>query len=275
MSTPVLLDHRSVLIVSGADAGGFLQGLVTVSSQDMAPGEMRYGALLTPQGKVIADMILQRTDDGFLIDCAANAAPALLKRLNLFRLRAAVAIADRSDLAVFAFEGAPDPRSEEAPRRRIAPRPAAHSTDAARYHAARIAAGLPEQGADFASEEVFPADINMDLQGGIDFSKGCFVGQEVVSRMKRRGTARRRTLVAKSDADISAPSPVLAGGFEIGTLTSVAGTIGLARVRIDRLAEARAKGEPITAGGAAIALDEPSWLAGELAALTEAKESRG
>lgn len=267
MSSPVLLDHRSALIVSGPDAEGFLQGIVTVSSQNMAQGDMRYGALLTPQGKIIADMILQRTDEGFLIDCDKTAAPALLKRLNMFRLRAAVAIADRSDLAVFAFDGAPDPRSKDAPRRRIASRAAAAPADAGRYHAARIAAGLPEQGADFASEDVFPADVNMDLVGGIDFSKGCFVGQEVVSRMKRRGTARRRTLVAKFDADISAPCPVLAGGFEIGTLTSVAQDIGLARVRIDRLAEAQAKGEPVTAGGVALAFDDPPWLAGEIAAL--------
>jgi folate-binding protein YgfZ len=273
MSSPILLDHRSVLIVSGADAGAFLQGLVTVSSLDMPEGEKRYGALLTPQGKVIADMILERAGDGFLLDCDKGAAAALLKRLNLFRLRAAVAISDRSDLAVFAFDGAPDPRSAEAPRRRIGPRSGGRENDAARYHAARIAAGLPEQGADFGSEEVFPADVNMDLLGGIDFRKGCFVGQEVVSRMKRRGTARRRTLKVLLAADISAPTPVLAGGFEIGTLTSVSGRTGLARVRIDRLAEARAKGEPVTAGGAAVTFDSPPWLADELAALAEAKRA--
>ena len=114
----------------------------------------------------------------------------------------------------------------------------------------------------------------MDLLGGVDFRKGCFVGQEVVSRMKRRGTARRRTLKALLAADTPAPSPVLAGGFEIGTLTSVAGRFGLARVRIDRLAGAQAKGEPITADGKPITFDTPPWLADELAALAEAKESR-
>ena len=146
--------------------------------------------------------------------------------------------------------------------------------DIAAYHAARIAAGLPEQGVDFATEEVFPADINMDLNGGVDFRKGCFVGQEVVSRMKRRGTARRRTLKASFTADISAPAPVLANGFEIGLLTSVSGSAGLARVRIDRMADALAKNESITAGGQPIRLDNPPWLASELAAMGEAKESR-
>lgn len=271
MSSPILLDHRSVLIVSGAEAGAFLQGLVTVSSLDMAQGEMRYGALLTPQGKIIADMILERRDDSFLIDCDAGVAPALLKRLNLFRLRAAVAIADRSDLGVIAFDGANDPRAADAPRRRIGPRIPA--IDPVRYHWARIAAGVPEQGADFGSEEVFPADVNMDLLGGVDFQKGCFVGQEVVSRMKRRGTARRRTLKAAFSADIPTRSAVLAGDFEIGTLTSVAGNMGLARVRIDRLAEAQAKGEAVTAGGQPVTFDNPPWLADELAALAEAKRS--
>src|SRR6185436_448390 len=246
MPLPILLDHRSVLVVSGADAEAFLQGLVTVSTLDMREGETRYGALLTPQGKIIADMILTRDAGEFLIDCDAGVAPSLLKRLSLFRLRAAVAISDRSDLGVIAFEGTADPRSPDAPQRKIGPRTSALRGDPARYHAARIAAGLPEQGVDFGSEEVFPADVNMDLLNGVDFRKGCFVGQEVVSRMKRRGISRRRTLTASLPADIAAPAPVLAGGSEIGLLTSVSGGAGLARVRIDRLAEAQGKGEALT-----------------------------
>ena len=111
------------------------------------------------------------------------------------------------------------------------------------YHAARIAAGLAEQGVDFGAEEVFPADINMDLMDGIDFRKGCFVGQEVASRMKRRGTARRRTLKVSFAGTLTAPAPILAADFEIGLLTSFSGGEGLARVRIDRLAEAKAAGD--------------------------------
>ncbi len=274
MTSPVLLDHRSVIAVSGADAETFLQGLVTVSTLDIAAGEMRYGALLTPQGKVIADMLLSRDGDVFLIDCDAGVAPALLKRLRMFKLRAAVAIEERSDLGVIAFEGAPDPRGADAPRRRIAARAAAPTGDPTEYHAQRIACGLPEQGVDFGPEEVFPADINMDIENGVDFRKGCFVGQEVVSRMKRRGTARRRTLKAIVRAGATAPSPVLAGGLEIGMLTSISGVIALARVRIDRVAEANARGEAITAGDKPILLDQPGWLADELAAIAEAKDAR-
>jgi folate-binding protein YgfZ len=273
MSSPVFLDRRAVLVVSGADAGAFLNGLLTVSTSDVPEGENRYGALLTPQGKIIADMILTRITDGFLIECDAAIAPSLLKRLRMFKLRAAVAIEQRSDLGVTAFEGSPDPRSPLAPSRLIGAR-ATTRGDTAAYHAARIAAGVAEQGIDFGAEDVFPADINMDLNGGVDFRKGCFVGQEVVSRMKRRGTARRRTLKASVGAGARAGTPVLAGDFEIGMLTSISGGAALARLRIDRLAEAEAKGEALTAAGAPVVFDRPDWLAGELAALAEAREAK-
>lgn len=269
MTKPVFLAHRSVISVSGADAETFLNGIVTASTLGLGAGEFRYGGLLTPQGKVIADMLLTRADGAVLIDCAEVAAASVVRRLSMMKLRAAVSIDLRPDLGVSVFEGAPDPRSLLAPARRIGPREPAG--DASAWHAARIAAGLPEQGFDFGPEEVFPADINMDLLDGVDFRKGCFVGQEVVSRMKRRGTARRRTLKARIDGDVATPATVLANDFEIGMLTSISGGAALTRVRIDRLAEARAKGEAITAGGAPIVFDEPSWLAGELAAMNEAK----
>jgi hypothetical protein len=275
MTAPTHLSHRTIISVSGADAETFLNGLLTVSVSGMTPGargDMRYGALLTPQGKIIADMLIANEDGAFLIDCDSGVCANLLKRLNMFRLRAKVVTEERADLCAIAFDGAPDPRSEIAPHRRIGARnDASAGADPTEYHAARIAAGLAEQGIDFASEDVFPADINMDLIGGIDFKKGCFVGQEVVSRMKRRGNARRRTLTARIAAGASIPAAVLAGDFEIGTLTSISGGAALARLRIDRLAEAQAKGEPITANGQAVTFDNPPWLAAELTALKEAK----
>ncbi|MBK8840113.1 MAG: folate-binding protein YgfZ [Hyphomonadaceae bacterium] len=265
MQTPEFLDYRSIVSVTGADAEAFLNGIVTVSTTSMAPHELRYGALLTPQGKVIADMLLARASDAILLDVAASAAPALVKRLTLMKLRAAVTVGERPDLGVSVFEGEADPRSGQAPRRKIGPR--GQPGDVSVYDAARIAAGLAEQNFDFGAEDVFPADINMDLVGGIDFRKGCFVGQEVVSRMKRRGTARRRTLKVTLAAGVTAPTPILANGFEIGMLTSISGGAGLARVRIDRLSQALAKGEPLTAGRTTVTFDRPSWLAAELAAL--------
>jgi folate-binding protein YgfZ len=272
MQQPLFLDHRAIISVSGADAEHFLNGILTASTLGLTDDAYRYGALLTPQGKVIADALITRRDDAVLLDCAASAAPALVKRLTLMKLRAAVVIAPRDDLGVTVFDGAPDPRSALAPRRRIGPRAA--SDDPAPYHAARIAAGLPEQGADFAGEDVFPADINMDLLDGVDFRKGCFVGQEVASRMKRRGTARRRTLRASVLAGAQPGSPVLAGDFEIGLLTSVSSRTALARLRIDRLAEAQAKGDMLTSAGAAVVFHHPEWLAGELTALAEAREAK-
>lgn len=279
MPLPVRLDHRAIVSVNGADAETFLQGLLTQSALGMDPGDRRYGALLTPQGKVIADMLLEKTADGFLLDCDKATAPALVKRLALFRLRAAVSVAERTDLRVVAFDGAADPRSALAPRRLIAPDTprdggAVTHTGVAAYRDALVRAGLAEQGADFISEAVFPADINMDLIGGIDFRKGCFVGQEVVSRMKRRGTARRRTLgVSGPEGAHLALAPILAGDAEIGTLTSLtpSGERGLARVRIDRMAEAEAAGERFTVDGVAIAIDRPAWLAGEIAALGQSR----
>lgn len=277
MHTPVFLDHRSIVSVSGPDAEAFLNNIVTVSTLGVEPGALRYGALLTPQGKIIADLLVARQGDALLLDCASSAAPALIKRLTLMKLRAAVAIEERADLGVTAFEGSADPRSEAAPRRLIAERRLPDdklANDMSAYHAARIAAGVAEQDFDFGADEVFPADINMDLDGGVDFRKGCFVGQEVVSRMKRRGTARRRTLKVSLAGTVAAPAPILANGFEIGMLTSISGGAGLARVRIDRLAEAQAKGEQLTAGDKAVTFDNPPWLAGELAAMAEAKEAK-
>lgn len=277
MHQPIFLAHRSIVSVTGADAEPFLNGIVTVSTLGLAEGEFHYGALLTPQGKIIADfLVTRRADadgtDAILLDCAASVAPALIKRLTLMKLRAAVAVRERPDLGVTVFAGAPDPRSANAPLRQIGPR--AEAGDPAHYHAARIAAGLAEQDFDFGAEDVFPADINMDLVSGVDFRKGCFVGQEVVSRMKRRATARRRTLRARVAPGTQAGAPVLANGFEIGMLTSVSGGTALARVRIDRLADAQAKGEVITANVSPVTFDQPDWLAGELAALAAAKEAK-
>lgn len=273
MQQPLSLSNRAIISVTGAEAELFLNGILTVSTLGLEDGAFRYGALLTPQGKVIADALITRRDDAILLDCDTAAAPALIKRLTLMKLRAAVSIQERADLGVAVFDGAADPRSKDAPRRRIIPRTQGHDT-APPYHAARIAAGVPEQGADFSSEEVFPADINMDLVGGVDFRKGCFVGQEVASRMKRRGTARRRTLKATVGADAKPGTPVMAGDFEIGMLTSISDGAALARLRIDRLIEAEVKGEALTAAGAPVVFDQPSWLAGELAAIAEAREAK-
>jgi folate-binding Fe-S cluster repair protein YgfZ len=175
MTPPVRLDARAIISVTGEDAETFLDGLITVSAKAMSGGARRHGALLTPQGKIIADMILERTGEGFLLDCAASSAAPLVKRLTMFRLRAKVEVAARDDLCVVAFEGSADPRSAQAPHRSIVAGATAPAGDTAAYTHARILAGVAEQGADFGEGDVFPADINMDVTGGVDFRKGCFV----------------------------------------------------------------------------------------------------
>lgn len=275
MTTAILLPHRSVVAVNGPDTRDYLQNILTLDTKDWGAGAQGYGALLTPQGKILADMILAPAGDGFLIDIAASAAADTVRRLTLFRLRSKVEISLREDLAVAAFSGAPDPRSPDAPARDFVERASLASPDPAnleRYHAARIAAGLAEQDADFGTAEVFPADINMDLLGGVDFRKGCFVGQEVVSRMKRRATARRRTLPLRIGAGLERLAPVMAGDAELGVVTSLSGDVALARVRIDRLAEAEGAGAGLVAGGEPAKLIRPAWLDAEIAKLAAARE---
>lgn len=271
MSQPVHLRQRAIVSVTGDDAEAFLAGLVTNTVRSADEGKIRYSALLTPQGKIIADFLVFPTEGGFLLDCAASARDDLKRRLSMYKLRSKVEIAIREDLCAVAFSGAADPRSTEAPARSVTSRDTAPSDGSiAAYHAARIAAGLAEQGVDFASGEVFPADINMDALSGVDFAKGCFVGQEVVSRMKRRSTARRRTLVlAFAESAPVVPVPVIAEDFEIGQMTSHSGTLGLARVRIDRLAEAGAAGHAVQVSGQDCQPIWPDWLSADLAIPTK------
>lgn len=266
MTSPILLNHRSVLGISGDDAEPFLQGLLTCDVADMNLHERCYGALLTPQGKIIGDGILERTDNGFLFDCASEVVGDLVKRLNMFKLRADVSVDLRADLAVVAFQGAADPRSDAAATLAFVSRDNAEAlgSDLTDYHQARIAAGLSEQAVDFSAGEVFPSDINMDLLNGIAFQKGCFVGQEVVSRMKRRGTARRRTVrvlcPTLAGADLTVEAALMAGEEEIGRVSSISGSTALARVRVDRVARAKESGLSVTFLGENVEIVYPDGL---------------
>ena len=260
------LDDRGVLRVSGAEARGFLQGLFTCDLERVAPGNPAFGALLTPQGKIIVDFILSEQDGAFWLDVPAQLTADLLKRLRLYRLRAQIELTDLSEtLGVAAIWGEatrpagaqPDPRHPGLGARLIAERAMLAKTpgERAAYEAQRIACGIPQGGADFAYGEAFPHEANMDLIGGVDFKKGCYVGQEVVSRVHHRGTARRRILTAELAGPAPAPgTPVLAGEAEVGVLCSTAGPHALASIRLDRADDAKAAGTPLTAGGIALTL---------------------
>lgn len=261
------LENRAALSLKGPDTITLLERLVTNNTANWQSGEARYGALLTPQGKVIADFIGQRTDDGVLLDASSAHVEDLAKRLKMFRLRSDVAIELRTDLMVVSSASKnadlfADPRSEAMPRHGFAP--SSEYPVAAEYDTARIANGIAEQGVDFATAAVFPADINMDLLGGVDLKKGCFVGQEVVSRMHRRGNIRKRTVTLKGKN--LQPGSNLTADTLLGTVTSACSEQALALVRVDRLAKALAAGQDLTVDDKTVRLEETDWLKTEMAA---------
>jgi len=268
------LEDRGVLRVAGEEAASFLQGLLTNDVQSLAVGAARYAALLSPQGKILFDFLALRvpaeSGTAFLIDCPADRLGELAKRLGFYRLRAKVMITDESaDLAVVAFWDAPpseapggflyvDPRDPRLGWRAILPRAAAAAAAGGvdEYEAHRISLGVPRGGVDFAYADIFPHDANLDLLHGVDFEKGCYVGQEVVSRMRHRGALRKRTVrVALSGAAPALGTPVLAGETPVGTLGSAANGLALALVRLDRVEDARTAGVALTAGGVGVRIE--------------------
>ncbi|WP_439637462.1 CAF17-like 4Fe-4S cluster assembly/insertion protein YgfZ [Oceanicaulis sp.] len=257
------LPHRAVLAITGPEARSFLQRVITHGPEGVTPERAMLSALLTPQGKVLADLIIfDDGEGGLFFDVPASEADALLKRFTLYRLRADAALERREDLSVIAASGegeaelrtvalaaSPDPRNAAIGWRAIAPA-GGPASDLDAYHAARIKAGAPEMGMDFGPAEVFSTDVNHDLLGGIDYKKGCFVGQEVASRMHRKGGVRKRTLRLSTQTQAQPGDAVQAGDVSLGAVSSVAPGCALARVRVDRLKDALSDGAPLTLGGA-------------------------
>lgn len=265
---PVHLKDRAVIALEGGEARDFLQGLITNDIRELAPQTGLYAALLTPQGKILFDFLVTEGDGAVLLDCPADRAEALAKRLTMYRLRAKIGIAVRPQLAVYAgLSGRPAERAVTFADPRLAalgPRSigaAAEMPDflegPATYHAERLALSVPE-GADFGSDKVFALDAGLEELHGVGFDKGCYVGQELTARMKHRGTARKRILCVRADAMLPPPGTAIASaGLEIGEIISTYGTQGFALVRLDRLDEAKAS---LTAGMIAVTLTRPAWL---------------
>jgi len=279
-----LLPDRGVVKVVGEAARGFLNGLVTSDIGEVAPGKPRFAALLTPQGKIIVDFIVTEAPaedgGGFFLDCPKVLAGALVDKLNFYKLRAKVICEDLSEvLGVMAlWDGNgdteyglcyPDPRLPGLGTRvMLPPHLAAEAAadlgaalvDAEVYEAHRIALGVPRGGFDFMYGDTFPHEADMDQLGGVDFDKGCYVGQEVVSRVEHRSTARSRVVPIVYDEFSPLPGlPVMAGEREIGKLGATAKGRGLALLRLDRVADAIAAGTPLTAGGIEIRVAKPDW----------------
>jgi tRNA-modifying protein YgfZ len=279
-----LLPDRGVVKVGGEGARNFLHGLVTADILELKPGMARFCALLTPQGKIVADFLAVEAPaadgGGFFLDVARDLAAPLINKLNLYKLRAKVVAENSSDTlgVLSAWPGAgatkyglsyADPRVPALGLRTILPPHLAAAAAAelgaelvepSEYQAHRIALGVPQGGADFAYGDAFPHEADMDQFGGVDFTKGCYVGQEVVSRIEHRGIARTRAV----PVSYNGPAPetgvaVTAGGHMLGTMGSAAGGRGLALLRLDRVAEALARGEPLLAGERPIRLVKPDW----------------
>jgi folate-binding protein YgfZ len=279
MKAALLID-RGVLRVAGDPARHFLHNLVTANVETLTPGHARYAALLTPQGKIIADFFVVEApaDDGggFFIDAPKALVPDLVQKLNFYKLRAKVTIEPLYALAVLAaWDGIGateygldyrDPRLPALGQRVLLPPDVATEAaadlgaelvDASDYEAHRIALGVPRGGVDFIYGDVFPHDADLDKLGGVDFKKGCFIGQEVVSRVEHRGTARNRIVPVAFDAHAAEDGvAVTAGDKTVGTMGSSAGNIGLAMLRVDRVADAMAAGVPLLAGGIPMKLRE-------------------
>lgn len=259
--------QRGLIKVGGADAVAFLDNLLTQNVARLCDAGLLHAALLTPQGKVSADMLLWRDSDGVLIETDAAFAKGLLHKLSLYKLRAAVTIEDVSNRvgvlwSAEPFDGAtPDPRLAGAALgwRKIGA-DAAPDGDAA-YAAHRLAQGAPDLSVDAAQEEVFGLEALLEEMHGVDFGKGCFVGQENVSRMKRRATTRRKFCPIVFNGPAPPPlTPLTAGNAEIGTVRTGGPGRAIALVRLDRAAEASEAGLALEAGGLEVRLDPPSWL---------------
>ena len=255
---------RALIALSGPDWRDFLQGLITQDVETMALGQIRFGALLTPQGRVLYDLFVVEHDAGAWLDVAAEHRTAILQRLTMYRLGAKVVIsADETPVSVM-FGGDPgmagwvrDPRLAELGWRGYgaAPPVGAVIADEAAYHARCLALGVPGP-ADWGSDKTYPIEANFDLLNGIDFQKGCFVGQETTSRMKRRGVIKSRMLPLTFDGPPPAPgTEVLAGELRAGVVLSGIEGRCMALVRLDR-----ALGAALTVAGHPASLERPTWL---------------
>jgi hypothetical protein len=279
-----LLPDRGVVKVAGDDARQFLNGLLTADIGKMTPATPRFAALLTPQGKIIVDCIVAEApaDDGggFFLDCPRALAADLVAKLNYYKLRAKAIAEDLSEvLGVLAiWDGAgtseyglcyPDPRLPALGQRMMLPPHlvqdaaadlGAQLLEASAYEAHRIALGVPRGGLDFVYGDTFPHEADMDQLNGVDFAKGCYVGQEVVSRVEHRGSARKRVVPVSSEAFTPEPGmAVMAGDRQIGIMGSGAGPRGLAMLRLDYISDAQASGTPLVAGGVTIRPRKPPW----------------
>ena len=263
-----LLPDRGALEVAGEDRVAFLQGLVSNDVAEAAPGRAVWAALLTPQGKWLADFFVFSDGERLLLDCERAQAPALAARLSRFRLRSRVSLRDASeDLCVHAGWGgaavpsgalaAPDPRLPEAGWRALAaaPLPDADATPED-WDSHRLSLGLPDGSRDLAAEQSVLLEGGFDELRGISWTKGCYMGQELTARTRYRGLLKRRLVPVAVDGPLPPRgTPVLAGDSEVGEMRSGRGGLGMALLRLEAL-----DGRKLRCGDAALAARAPAWM---------------
>jgi folate-binding protein YgfZ len=261
--TQQILASRAVIRLAGEAPLAFLHNLLTCEVAQLPAGQWTYGALLSPQGKIQHDVFVIHDGEQVFVDCSTSQRDALLQKLKLYRLRAKIEIAaeDTRAVAVGTNEGlaSADPRDATLGLRAVV---SAKSLPVGQgYDASRLALGLADSDSDIGVNQLFPHEANFDQWGGVSFSKGCYVGQEVVSRMQHRGTARSRILPVTSDSEPPAEgSGIRSGEMVIGEMLSSAGNAGLALIRLDRLADARA---PLLSETVSIHVHKPAWMKAE------------
>jgi tRNA-modifying protein YgfZ len=255
------LPSRALIAVAGEEWRGFLQGLLTQDVETLAPGEARFGALLTPQGRLLYDLFMVGREEGCWLDCQTQSRVALLQRLTIYRLRAKVTLATDETPVNAAWGARPagegwvgDPRLAELGWRSYGAQATPNASEA-EYDAQRLALGAPGP-ADWGEDSAYPLEADFDLLNGVDFKKGCFVGQETTSRMKRRGSIKSRMLPIRFEGPAPAHgAEILAGTLRAGQALSGADGIAMALVRLDRI-----EGAPLTVDGRPCEVVRPAWI---------------
>jgi folate-binding protein YgfZ len=290
-----LLPDRAVIRVSGPDRVSFLQGLVSNNIETISAEKSGYGALLTPQGKFLFDFFVYHQDeDSLLIECErgenGERAAELFKKLRMYKLRAKAELSNVTDsydvIAVFGKDAlsalsldatpgatahiangikAVDPRLAEMGARVLLPKNAltemaaigAEESDIETYHEMRVSLGIPNGSEELEIEKSILLENGFEELGGVDFKKGCYMGQELTARTKYRGLVRKRLLPIKIDGPApDAGTPIMNGDKEAGIIRSVHGDHGLAMIRLERV-EGDAE---LSAGDAKITVSVPDWV---------------
>jgi tRNA-modifying protein YgfZ len=261
------LPERSVVAVTGPDARSWLDTLVSADLSALGTHSVALSALLSPQGKILFEFFVFASADGLLLDTSSVTALALMQRLKLYKLRAKIELSDVSAewTVIWGLGGAPmglksaiagpDPRSPKQMWRGVSERSGEHPANDGPYLTERVRLGVAEAPCDYALGDIFPHEANYDLTGGASFTKGCYVGQEVVSRMQNKTVVRKRVVRIETAHPFATGSAITTGSATIGAVGSCVGAAGLALLRLDRVAEAIDKGAAIECGGQSVTVD--------------------